>query len=114
MVEPSPVDGDPLVYLIARTERDGWKAIGRYEDAIPELADARIVTTFGGGWIQGARMRRVYVAPGCEAGPFYVRVIRVAERNMLKTTRSDSFFRRINPDGSWTEVGRDGLQLQQL
>lgn len=112
MVEPSPADGDLLIYLIARTERDGWKAIGKYEDAIPELANARIVSTFGGNWLHGARMRRIYVAPGAENGPVYNRVIRVAERNMLKTTRSDSFFRRINPDGSWTEVRRDALQLQ--
>jgi phosphoglucomutase len=81
----------------------GFKYIGaklaKYEGAIPELADAHIVTTFGGNWAEGARMQRVYVAPGAEDGPHYERVIRVAERNMIKMRTADSFFRRIHPDG---------------
>ncbi len=100
-----------LTFLIARTERDAWKAIGKYEDVIPELADAHIVTTFGGNWAEGARMQRVYVAPGADGGPHYERVIRVAERNMIKMRTADSFFRRINPDGSWTEASRDALRV---
>lgn len=100
-------------FLIARTERDGWKAIGRYEDSIPDLADAVIVTTFGGKWLEGARMQRVYVAPGAERGPLYQRVISVAERNMIKMRSADSCFRQINLDGSWAEVTRSALRVEQ-
>lgn len=101
-----------LIWLIARTEKDAWKAIGKYEAAIPDLADAIIVTTHGGNWAEGARMQRVYLAPGAEDGPVYDRVIRVARRNMLKMRESDRWMRRIHPDGSWTEEIPDGVQLQ--
>jgi hypothetical protein len=100
-------------FLIARTEKEGWRAIGKYEDAIPELTEAIIVTTHGGKWLEGARMQRTYIAPGAESGPRYERVIRVAEWNMRKTRTADGFFRQINPDGSWTERGRDGLRVEQ-
>lgn len=101
-----------LIFLIARTEKDAWKAIGKYEEAIPELTDAIILTTHGGNWAEGARIQRAYVAPGAENGPCYERVVRVAERSMIKMKESDKIFRRINPDGSWTEATRDALQLQ--
>lgn len=102
-----------LIWIIARTERDAWKAIGKYEDAIPELSDARIITTFGGNWAEGARIQRAYVAPGAEDGPHYDRVIRVTERSMIKMRESDRIFRKINPDGSWTEASRDALRVEQ-
>ncbi len=101
-----------LIFLIARTERDAWKAIGKYEDAIPELAEARIITTHGGNWAEGARVERAYVAPGADTGPYYDRVIRVVERSMIKMRESDKIFRKINPDGSWTEATRDALRVQ--
>jgi hypothetical protein len=101
-----------LTFLIARTERDAWKAIGKYEDSIPDLADAHIVTTFGGNWGQGARMERVYLAPGAEGGPHYDRVVQLARRNMIRMRNSDRAIRVIHPDGTWTEEVADGVRVE--
>ena len=104
-------DDKGLVLVIGRTYNDAHLAQLRHVAAIPELADAKVVSTFQWRALDGQRVSRVYVAPDTEKNSpaeQYKRVILVLDRCLRKMPGSDRVIHQILADGTTepVDVGR--------
>lgn len=96
-----------LVVVVGRTYNDAQLAAMRHTTTIPELADARMMSTFQWRSVDGVQPHRVYVAPGTEkTSPRqqYRHIIRILDRCLRKTPGADPVIHQLADDGSTTPV----------
>jgi hypothetical protein len=96
-----------MVLLVGRTYNDAHLAMLRYAGRIPELAEAKMVSTFQWRPLDGQVVRKVYVAPETEKDSppeQYKRVILVLARNLHKLHSADKVIHQILENGTTEPV----------
>jgi hypothetical protein len=105
--------GAPVTVLLGRTYGDAQLAMLRHASKIPGLEAARLASTFAVRTLGGARVNRVYVAPGTgerSRPAYYLQAVLILARSLRKTPGADLQVHQIREDGTVEPLDVDALR----